>query len=77
MFRVSERLIGVTDEGFVEPSGGLEKLNPLIFQSDCNRSANVLNFMDLSLPLHSQIRLQGSSFHERDLHYHARILKLC
>lgn len=77
MFRVSERLMGVTEEGFVEPSGGLEKLNPLIFQSDCKRSANVLKHMNLSLPLHSQTRLQGSSFRERDLHCHAKILKLC
>jgi hypothetical protein len=31
---VSERLIGVTEVAFVELSGGLEKLSPLIFQSD-------------------------------------------
>jgi hypothetical protein len=33
-FRTSERFIGVTEEAFVELSGGLVKLSPLIFQSD-------------------------------------------
>jgi hypothetical protein len=34
MLRASERLIGVTEVAFVELSGGLAKLRPLIFQSD-------------------------------------------
>jgi hypothetical protein len=34
MLSTSERLIGVTEVGFVELSGGLAKLKPLIFQSD-------------------------------------------
>jgi hypothetical protein len=29
--------MGVTEVGFVEPSGGLAKLKPLIFQSDYER----------------------------------------
>jgi len=28
--------MGITELALVEPSGGLEKLKPLIFQSDCN-----------------------------------------
>lgn len=34
MLRASERLMGCTEVGFVEFSGGLEKAKPLIFQSD-------------------------------------------
>jgi len=37
ILRTSERLMGVTDVGFVELSGGLAKLRPLIFQSDFER----------------------------------------
>ena len=31
--------MGVTDVGFVDPSGGLEKLIPLIFQSDYKKGS--------------------------------------
>lgn len=41
IFRTSERLIGVTEVGLVELSGGLAKLSPLIFQSDCNELVKV------------------------------------